>query len=236
MKTLMLIPEEIRKHYQHLIPKIGFVDEAYDEDDALSILSMNGEYNYDVFINVTEGHNTFPEQIRQRRIHVPIVVLTPLHTSEMVIDQLRQGADQVIFMPEDERVVCAYIDAVVRRSQVISGTVVEWGPLTIDLHKKCLLINGKDVRFTPTQYRIFEVLARAQGRTMRYEALYDAVYGETEKNCGNYKLLNVHICKLNQRAQSWGGLQEKAIATTWGIGMRLNPDILEGERSLPCAS
>ncbi|CAM5373644.1 Protein-glutamate methylesterase/protein-glutamine glutaminase [Streptomyces griseomycini] len=105
---------------------------------------------------------------------VPILVLSARHASEEKVQALDAGADDYVTKPFGMDELLARLRAAVRRAEPVGGggdTVVETATFTVDLAAKKVNRDGKDVRLTPTEWHLLEVLVRGGGRLVGAEAV-----------------------------------------------------------------
>ena len=106
---------------------------------------------------------------------VPVVVLSARTTSDEKVEALDAGADDYVTKPFEMNELLARLRAAVRRGAVgaADGTpvVVETSSFTIDLSSAVVSREGEQVRLTPTEYHLLEVLARNVGRLVPQQQL-----------------------------------------------------------------
>jgi two-component system phosphate regulon response regulator PhoB len=122
-------------------------------------------------------------QLCERLRRLPAVAATPIIfvTSRASEDDrvlgLEAGADDYITKPFSPKELGARVKAVLRRYQSPgSGEVLGIGELLIDPRAMKVLIGGRDVLLTVTEYRVLEHLAKQPGRVMSREQLLAAVW------------------------------------------------------------
>lgn len=107
---------------------------------------------------------------------VPILVLSARHTSDEKVEALDAGADDYVTKPFGMDELLARLRASVRRAEPVGQegaddvVVVETEGFTVDLAAKKVHRDGRDVRLTPTEWHLLEVLVRNSGSTGQPEA------------------------------------------------------------------
>jgi two-component system cell cycle response regulator CtrA len=92
------------------------------------------------------------------------------------------------------------------------------GILVVNIETRVVKADGKPMRLTGKEYRIFELLSRRQGTTVTKEMFLGHLYGGV--NEPGLKIIDVFVCKLRKKlAQATGG--KHYIETVWGRGYRL---------------
>ena len=116
----------------------------------------------------------------------------------------------------------ARLRAAIRRAAPAPGQPVTTTPdFTVDLTAKRVLRKaGDDVRLTPTEWQLLEILVRGTGRLITCKQLLTEVWGpayETETNC-----LRVYLAHLRRKLEPEPSQPEYLLAEP-GIGYRFNP-------------
>jgi two-component system KDP operon response regulator KdpE len=132
---------------------------------------------------------------------VPIVVLSARQLGDDKVDALDAGADDYVTKPFSMNELLARLRAAVRRAQPaeVSEPVVEAGDLRIDLARRRVLRAGQEVRLSPTEWSLLEVLVRHRGRMVgRLQLLHD-VWGPAYSAETNY--LRVYTAQLRRKLE-----------------------------------
>jgi two-component system KDP operon response regulator KdpE len=95
--------------------------------------------------------------------------------------------------------------------------VVAAGDLTIDLARRKVTRAGTDVRLTPTEWGLLEVLVRAEGRMVGRQQLLHEVWGPAYNSETNY--LRVYTAQLRRKLED-DPAQPRHIVTVPGMGYR----------------
>jgi DNA-binding response OmpR family regulator len=111
---------------------------------------------------------------------VPVIFLTAKAAEADRVIGLELGADDYITKPFSPRELVARVKAVLRRfDQPLAPTVVKAGDVEIDTGAMALLVRGKTVTTTATEFRLLDYLARHAGRVFTRDQLLDAVWRDT---------------------------------------------------------
>ncbi|MCR6492634.1 response regulator [Cellulomonas sp. P24] len=132
---------------------------------------------------------------------VPIVVLSARQQGEDKVDALDAGADDYATKPFAMDELLARLRAATRRGAPTDATeaVVEAGELTIDLARRRVLRRGEDVRLSPTEWALIEVLVRHRGRLVSRQQLLQEVWGPGYTNETAY--LRVYAAQLRRKLE-----------------------------------
>ena len=134
---------------------------------------------------------------------VPILVLSARHASAEKVQALDAGADDYVTKPFGMDELLARLRAAVRRAEPVGDegdVMVETGTFTVDLAAKKVNRDGKDVRLTPTEWHLLEVLVRAGGRLVAQKQLLREVWGPSYGTETNY--LRVYMAQLRRKLEA----------------------------------
>jgi two-component system, OmpR family, KDP operon response regulator KdpE len=131
---------------------------------------------------------------------VPIIVLSARGAESVKVAALDAGADDSVTKPFGMDELLARVRAALRR---IDGgdhpTIVTTAHFTIDLAAQHVRGPHGDVRLSPTQWHLLEVLTRNRGRLVSQHQLLAEVWGPGHENASNY--LRVFMAQLRQKLE-----------------------------------
>ncbi|MBY8864204.1 response regulator [Streptomyces sennicomposti] len=153
---------------------------------------------------------------------VPILVLSARHSSDEKVEALDAGADDYVTKPFGMDELLARLRAAVRRAEPVGAgddevTTVETEQFTVDLAAKKVNRGGKDVRLTPTEWHLLEVLVRNTGRLVSQKQLLQEVWGPSYGTETNY--LRVYMAQLRRKLEADPSHPEHFV-TEPGMGYR----------------
>jgi two-component system KDP operon response regulator KdpE len=133
---------------------------------------------------------------------VPIIVLSAREQEADKVAALDAGADDFVTKPFGMDELLARLRAAARRA--ISPTkdepVVATRDFTVDLAaKRVRLADGTDVRLTPTEWEILELLVRHRDRLVTAKQLLREVWGEQYQTETHY--LRVYLAQLRRKLE-----------------------------------
>ncbi|MER6910508.1 response regulator transcription factor [Streptomyces sp. NPDC000594] len=115
------------------------------------------------------------------RSRVPIIVVSARRTTEEKVEALEAGADDYLTKPFGMDELVARIRAAARRAERASPAgdsgLIATGDFTVDLLAKRVRRQGNEVRLTPTEWHLLEVLVRRRGRLVGQKELLQEVGG-----------------------------------------------------------
>jgi two-component system KDP operon response regulator KdpE len=152
----------------------------------------------------------------------PILVLSGRTDQTDKVEALDAGADDYVTKPFGIDELLARMRAVLRRSNIAQDQpVVTVGGAVVDLAaKRVTLENGEDIRLTPTEWHLLEVLVRNPGKLMSQRQLLIEVWGPGyETASGN---LRFYMGQLRRKLEP-DPARPKHLLTEPGMGYRFEP-------------
>ena len=152
----------------------------------------------------------------------PILVLSGRTDQTDKVEALDAGADDYVTKPFGIDELLARMRAVLRRSNIAHDQpVVTVGGAVVDLSaKRVTLENGEDIRLTPTEWHLLEVLVRNPGKLMSQRQLLTEVWGPGyETASGN---LRFYMGQLRRKLEP-DPARPKHLLTEPGMGYRFEP-------------
>ena len=157
---------------------------------------------------------------------VPIIVLSARDAEREKIAALDAGADDYVTKPFGMGELLARVRAALRRSAPSTEeAMVVTEAFTIDLAAKRITNGGGEVRLTPTEWHLVEVLVRNAGRLVTQGALLREVWGPEYGTETNY--LRVYMAHIRRKLEP-DPSEPKYFITEPGMGYRFEPEMAEG--------
>jgi two-component system, OmpR family, KDP operon response regulator KdpE len=151
----------------------------------------------------------------------PIIVLSAWGQESQKVAALDAGADDYVTKPFGMDELLARLRAAVRRaSPAPEAPVVTTDDFTVDLADKRVTRAGQDVRLTPTEWQLLEVLVRHAGRLVTQRQLLAEVWGPGYQNEAHY--LRVYVANLRRKLEP-DPSAPRHLLTEPGIGYRFRP-------------
>ncbi|HSP72924.1 MAG TPA: response regulator transcription factor [Gaiellaceae bacterium] len=177
------------------------VDGAASGEEALELLAAE-EPDLIVLDVMLPGIDGFEVCRRVReRSSCPIIMLTAKGAEEDKVRGLRLGADDYVTKPFSAQELLARVEAVLRRARAPEGerqpTTISLGELSIDPQRKQVTLAGREVRLSPTEYRLLLHLATNAGVVLSRDELLTQVWGKAYK--GEDEILRVTLWRLRQK-------------------------------------
>ena len=152
---------------------------------------------------------------------LPIIVLSARQDSDEKVAALDAGADDYVTKPFGMDELLARLRAAVRRAAPVEGeSLVEAGAFTVDLGARRVRVAGVEVRLTPTEWHVLEVLVRHSGRLVTQRQLLKEVWGPAYEKESNY--LRVYLAQLRRKLEP-DPAKPRHLVTVAGQGYRFEP-------------
>jgi two-component system KDP operon response regulator KdpE len=157
---------------------------------------------------------------------VPIVILSGRAQSDMKIRALEAGADDYVTKPFNVDELIARVRAVARRSAPVDeAPTVEFGDVVVNLesHRVTRTTAGQpeDVRLTPTEWQLLQILVRNPGKLITQRELLRAMRGPKYDDAGH--LLRQYMAQLRQKLEP-NPPRPRYLLTEPGMGYRFQPE------------
>jgi two-component system KDP operon response regulator KdpE len=151
----------------------------------------------------------------------PVIVLSARHVEQSKVQALDAGADDYVTKPFGMDELLARVRAALRRSApAAEDPVVSTDAFTVDLSARRVTRDGADVRLTPTEWHLLEVLVRNPGKLVSQRQLLQEVWGPRYERETNY--LRVYLAQLRAKLEP-DPSRPRYLLTEPGMGYRFQP-------------
>jgi len=153
---------------------------------------------------------------------IPIIMITGRHKSEEdIVRGLDYGADDYLIKPVGSKELIARVRAVLRRAELPSSQDIRKGViysddfLTVDITERKIIADGKRIKLTPREFRLFTLLVENAGRILTHKQLLEKVWGWEYTDDLDY--VRIYISHLRQKIEPDPSLP-RYIITEPGVG------------------
>jgi two-component system KDP operon response regulator KdpE len=149
---------------------------------------------------------------------LPVVILSSRTDEGGIVQALELGADDYITKPFGMNELVARIRVALRHRLQQQGErpIFETGGLSVDLVKRIVKVDGKEVKLSPKEYEILRVLVQHAGKALTHRFLLAQVWGGST----DVQYLRVYVRQLRQKIERLPD-QPQYITTETGVGYRL---------------
>jgi two-component system KDP operon response regulator KdpE len=157
--------------------------------------------------------------------NLPIIILSVKDAEYNKVEALDLGADDYVPKPFGMDEVLARIRVALRHvAQTSSGAEPQFqaGPLFVDFARRRVLLQGREVALTPTEYDLLKVFIFHRGKILTRQMLLKEVWGS--QTHARTHSLHVYVAQLRQKIEP---LPERPrfILTIPGVGYRFNDEV-----------
>jgi two-component system alkaline phosphatase synthesis response regulator PhoP len=152
--------------------------------------------------------------------NVPVVVLTARADEADRVVGLELGADDYLVKPFSPKELVARVRAVLRRvdSSQIGAEVLRVGAITIDLPRREVQRNGKNINLTSTEFDLVHILARQPGRVFTRGQLLEAIHGVAIDSYE--RAIDAHVKNIRRKLEP-DPQRPRHLLTVHGVGYKM---------------
>lgn len=200
----------------------GFVVEVSHHGDEGFTLATTRSYDVAVLDIMLPGRDglSILRNLRERRIPLPVILLTARSELNERLDGLNLGADDYLTKPFHIEELIARIHAVTRRAAGQSQSLLSAADLTMNLLTREVIRAGRRIELTPREFSLLEHLMRSPGRVLTRVEICERVW-EYNFDPGT-NLVDVYIQRIRKKVD--GDFREKLVETIRGVGYRVKAD------------
>lgn len=161
------------------LKEAGFVVEHASDGNTGLQLALDSSYDaavIDIMLPGLDGLSIIDE-LRQRRIKLPVIILSAKRSIDERIEGLHAGGDDYLTKPFAFSELLARIQALIRRaSDTPEPTGITVGDLSMDLLARVVTRAGKKIALQPREFALLEYLARNTGRVVSKTMIMEHVW------------------------------------------------------------
>lgn len=197
---------------------------AYNGLEALRIINENDIHLVlmDVMMPQLNGISAL---LKMREKHnIPIIMLSAKTEESDKVAGLTMGADDYIEKPFQTAELIARVSAQLRRYfrlgavPIAKEDTIALNDLVLHKKSKMLLVREEEVKLTPTEYKILELLMEHAGQVFSAEQIYEAVWQEEAYAAENAVM--VHIRRIREKIEL-DTKRPQYLKVVWGIGYKI---------------
>ena len=195
----------------------GFLVEVCSDGDEGYQLASTQQYDAIVLDIMLPGRDglSILQNLRKRANGVPVLLLTARTELGERVEGLNLGADDYMTKPFYIEELIARLHALSRRASGERASILQSGPLRVDLLEREVFVDDAAVRLTTREFNLLEYLMRSPGRVLTRTQILEHVWGYDFDIATN--LIDVHIQRLRKKL---GADASALIETVRGVGYR----------------
>ena len=176
----------------------------------------------DIMMPELDGLETLM-RVREKK-NIPIILVSAKSQDCDKILGLTAGADDYITKPFNPSELVARVKSQLRRytqlgaMEPVKSSCISINGLVIDTDAKSVTVDGDEVRLTPIEYKILELLCRNPNRVFSSEQIYQNVWNYD--NPVNDNTIAVHIRHIREKIEI-NPKEPRYLKVVWGIGYKI---------------
>ena len=154
------------------------VDVVYDGDEGYAMATTE-PYDAAIIDRMIPGDYdglAIVRQMRQNKIHTPVLLLTSLGSVKDKTEGLDAGADDYLVKPFALEELLARVRALLRRPETAQSTVLTAGDLTLDTVNFDVKRAGQTINLTAKEFALLEYMLRNQNRPLSKDLIIQHVW------------------------------------------------------------
>ena len=198
---------------------------AYNGEEALNIVNSNEIHLIilDIMMPKKDGLETL-EEIRKTKT-IPVILLSAKSEDYDKIGGLNSGADDYITKPFNPLELIARVNSVLRRYVKLGSIkkeenkkIYRTGELIVDDETKKVIVDGKEVKLTATEFNILKFLIQNKGKVYSIPEIYENVW--KEEGFGAENIIAVHIRHIREKIEI-NPKEPRYLKVIWGVGYKI---------------
>ncbi|MEY8339230.1 response regulator transcription factor [Lachnospiraceae bacterium 62-35] len=145
---------------------------------------------------------------------VPIIMLTAKSEERDELQGFNLGVDEYISKPFSPKILVARVEAILRRSNIISGGTVQMGGILVDKEAHQVTIDGERIELSYKEFELLSYFMDNQGIALSREKILNNVWNYDY--FGDARTIDTHVKKLRSKL----GKKGDYIKTIWGMGYK----------------
>jgi DNA-binding response OmpR family regulator len=149
-----------------------------------------------------------------------ILMLTARTNVDDRVSALDHGADDYLVKPFDLRELQARVRALMRRTQDMRSSLIEFGDIVFDPAQCVLNVHGIPVPLTRREFSLLEIMLASRGRVIPKERIFERMFSFNEEEVG-INAVETYIARLRRKLEG----SRVSIRTLRGLGYQLVADV-----------
>ena len=217
--------KEIVNAIEIYLSKEGYnILKAYNGEEAIHVIQNNEIHLVILDIMMPKMNGIELAKKIRENLSIPILMLSAKSEDYDKINGLNVGADDYVTKPFNPMELIARVNSQIRRYTKLGsaiqseGNTYQTGELLIDDNTKQVMVDGKEIKLTPTEYNILKFLLKNKGKVYSIEQIYENVW--EEESYGAENIIAVHIRHIREKIEI-NPKEPKYLKVIWGVGYKI---------------
>jgi len=217
MKRILIVEDEVRfaSFLEKGLTANGYTTKVVGDGVSAAAVANDDEFDLmilDLGLPDMDGVGVL-SLVRQRGVAMPVIILTARDDMSDKVAGLDAGASDYMTKPFSLEELLARLRARMRDEDRVEPTVLEVGPVTLDLRTRRASVDGEVIPLTAREFTMLEAFMRHRDQVLSKEQLLSHVWGYDFDPGSN--VVEVYVGYLRRKL---GG---DLIETVRGMGYRL---------------
>ncbi|QMU60988.1 MAG: response regulator [Gammaproteobacteria bacterium] len=218
MKLLLIEDDQVIANFiQKGMKEAGFVIDHMQDGQIGLNAAVSKQYDLaiiDLMLPKLDGLAII-DRIREKKINLPIIILSAKRTVDDRIDGLQHGSDDYLTKPFSFSELLARVEALLRRSNnTVEPTSLTINDLSLDLLSRTVVRDDKRIDLQPKEFALLEYLIRHTGHVVSKTMIMERVWNYDFDPGTN--VVEARISKLREKVDK--GFNTPLIHTVRGLG------------------
>ena len=218
--------KEIVNAIEIYLSKEGYkILKAYNGKEALDMIEKNEIHLIilDIMMPEIDGMRV-ANKVRETK-SIPIIMLSAKSEDYDKVAGLNNGADDYVTKPFNPIELIARVNSQIRRYTSLGSfkskdeaNTYQTGDLIIYDDTKQVILEGKEIKLTPTEYNILKFLTKNKGKVYSINQIYESVWEDEAYGAEN--IIAVHIRHIREKIEI-NPKEPKYLKVIWGVGYKI---------------
>jgi len=226
--TVLLVEDEaqMRRFLRASLSASGFkLIEATTAAEGLSLAASHNPELILLDLGLPDEDGVSVTRKLREWTRTPIIIISARGRESSKVEALDAGADDYLTKPFGVSELLARMRVALRHAVQSSGApapVFEVGALQLDLARREVKLDGKEVHLTPLEYRLLSLLAQHAGKVLTHGHILKEVWGPGHAEQTHY--LRVYMAQLRRKLEA-DPARPRLLMTEPGVGYRLRDEL-----------
>lgn len=149
-----------------------------------------------------------------------VIIISAKNALDDKLTGLKEGADDYLVKPFHLPELAARVAAIIRRKSFGGQNIITYDVLKIDLNKRILSVNDKEIELTKKEYELLLYFLGNKNKVISKNALATHLWGDEMDMVGKYDFIYSHIKNLRKKLVQAGA--PDYIKAVYGVGYKFS--------------